>query len=371
MNSAQYKFGTSGTVHGGEARTNMSITKAKYNFIVHFELGEVAKQMLRELHGTDKPLGALTSYVIKDIDKPGFTMQTDTVNQYNRSRLVPGKITYDPVNMALYDTIDSAAMLLIDAYRRYYYGDFSDKSLKSWQYDTVSTPRLFEYFQPLLPNDFEQGDPEDEMGDYTWGRSVYNMGDQDNGYFFKRIDIYEIDGSVYTVHNIHNPVIESVKLGTKTHESEGEPSLINLTFKHEGISNICPLTLRKAISKPTAELVPLIDPLTSSEFSPMGFFKYWGEMDDTPINEFDPNTVKGFPDQRGFTDDLSATSILAMGKSAVRSVGGVVSAVTDSSGLVDTASNVSKALTQGTALSSAAGSVASAGDAVKSIGGLF
>lgn len=370
LTSAQIKFGTSGIVHAGQKINTFNIPKTGYNFIVRFELGEVAKQLVTQLHGTDVPLGRRVSFAVKDVDKPSFSMLIDTLNQYNKTRQNPGKITYDPVNMSLYDNVDSSVLLLIDLYRQYYYGDFSDKSIRSFQYDTISTPRMFEYEYPLVSSDLDQEDTnaaEDEAN-YTWGRSTYNQGDQDNGYFFKRIDIYEIEGSIYTVHNIHNPVIEAVGMGSKSHESEGEPQTIDLTFKHEGISNICPLTNQKAIAKPTAELLPIISP-DDGEFSPMGFYKFWGELDDTPLNEYDPNGIKGFPTPTG--NDSSATSILAKGVGALSSVDGLVQAATSGGGLGAVAGNVQSALGEGNIGSSAAGGISEATGALGDIGGLF
>lgn len=285
--STQQNFGTTGTINNGSGRNQFNIPKAKYNFIVHFELTTKAKALIADMHGGDIALGSLTSFVIKDMGKPNFSMATDTYNQYNRTRLAPGKITYDPMSMVLYDTVNSAALLLIDAYRKFYYGDFSDKSLTSWQYDTISTPSQFEDKNTLVNGEARA------VKDYTWGRSVFNMGDRDEGYFFKRIDIYEIDGSVYTVHNIHHPVLESVQFDEKSHESEGEPATISLSMKHEGTSNICPITNKKAIANSTAELSSLL--FGNGEFSPLGFYKSFGELDESLSSIPDANISKRYP----------------------------------------------------------------------------
>lgn len=367
--AAQEVFKTKGAMQGGERQNAFNLPKAKYNFLVQFTLSDTAKRMIADMHGTAQQLGRMTSFVIKDVDKPSFNMTTEKVNQYNRPRLVQGKIEYQPINLTVYDTVDSAALLLIDAYRRYYYGDFSDKSLKSWKYDTISNPQQFEYVHPLTPNDFEQGD--DDTGDYSWGRSVFNMGDQNEGYFFTRIDIYEIDGSVYTVHNIHNPVIEAVQFDNKSMESEGEPSSIALTLQYEGVTNICPETKNKAIARPTAELVSILNPdQADAEFNPMQFFKFWGENDRTPFSMYDENAIRGFPISRGVGEDFSVTSLVASGVAAAQSVAGLVDAVT-SGDVLDVASNVKSAIGEGTAASSVLGDIGSGSDALKSIGGLF
>lgn len=342
VNTAQHTFGTSGTLNNSQGRNHFNIPKAKYNFIVHFELTTKAIQLIQEIHGSNINLGSLTAFVIKDIDKPSFTMQNETINQYNRTRVMPGKLLYDPVSLVMYDTVNSAALLLIDAYRTFYYGDFSDKSLQSWDYDMISKPSSFEDESKLTYNDY--------LADYTWGRSVFNMGDRDDGYFFKRIDIYEIDGSIYTVHNIHHPIIESVKFDNKTHESEGEPSLISLSLSHEGISNICPSTNTKAIGKSTLELGEII--FGQGEFSSINFYKSFGELDKSLSSNEDPNISKRY--SAGTDLDFGISDVFSLGDTLT---GGLLSS---------TSANIQGAISTGTNAIKESGR-----NAIKSIGGLF
>src|SRR5574343_241085 len=181
FNSAQMVFGASGATYNGSAYEYMNIPKPKFSFVVHLELSVAALELIRNIHGSSAPLGKMTSFLVKDVQLPGFTMDTISMNQYNRTRLHQGKITYDPVDLNIYDTVGSAGLLLLDAYRTFYYGDFSDKSFESWRYDSISSAKNFEYTFPLTR--FIKGAVENMKDtDYTWGRSVYNQGDQDQGY---------------------------------------------------------------------------------------------------------------------------------------------------------------------------------------------
>ena len=190
FNSAAYKFGAVGATKDGKGIEYMNIPKAKFSFVVHFELTDTARKFIRTLYGTDIALGQLTSYLVKEVDKPNFSFETTELNQYNRTRLVQGKVRYDALNMSVYDTVNSAGLLLVDAYRSYYYGDFADKSLSSWAYDNISSTKSYTYNYPLT-NIFKKLLTKTEKADdnTTWGRSVYNQGDKDESYFFKRIDI--------------------------------------------------------------------------------------------------------------------------------------------------------------------------------------
>lgn len=368
LNAAQHIFGLGGRVWESLESNHFNTSKMKFSYVVHFELSDAAKTMIKHMYGVDTPLGEICSYVIKDVDKPSFSMETTQMNQYNRTRLAQGRITYDPVNMVLYDTVDSAGLKLIDAYRRYYYGDFAQKSLESWRYDSISTPRNFENVHELQePLSTDYRDP-----NYTWGRSVYNQGDQDSGYFFKRIDIYEIDGTTYTVHNLHNPVFTTVGMGTKSHESD-DPDIINLTIQYEGVTNICPVTNQKAISADVADIAPKLAE-DDAEFSKSHFYRYWGEMDDGTQRWLNPNQTKGFPDVDG--GDSTLTSMMGTALNIGSSIVGGVSAVSSvfSGGVeeaADTLGNVAGAVGEGTAVSEAIGDAGQAASVVNGIGGLL
>lgn len=380
FNSSAFKFGATGATKDGDGIEYMNIPKARFSFIVHFEITDTAKKFIRTLYGTDLAIGALTSYMVKDVDRPSFSFETTETNQYNRTRLVQGKVKYDPLSMVIYDTVSSAGLTLIDAYRSYYYGDFSDKSLKSWAYDTVSTTKTYTYDYPLT-NVFKNilTATTQANDNYTWGRSIFNQGDKDEGYFFKRIDIYEIDGNTYTVHNIHNPVIESVKLDNKTSEG-GDAATITINFKYEGITNICPVTSNKAISASTADIASRIVASGHGEWSQENFFKYWGELDDAPLSAYDFNQVKGFPGTNGGLDFSNTASSINSVISIANTADNVMSAIENGGSLTDMISNTKNALYEGniiksSGLSYTAGTSASTSSSlfskIKSIGGLF
>ena len=369
FNSAQSVFGSAGTTYNGNQYQYMNIPKAKFSFVVHFELSVTAKKFITEVIGSDVQLGKLTSFLIKDVNLPGFCIDTAEMNQYNRTRLHQGRIHYDAVSMNIYDTVSSSALMLLDIYRQYFYGDFSDKNLNSWRYDIVSTSQNHEAQNSIL-NTFKALATAFDTADYTWGRSLFNQGDQNEGYFFKRIDIYEIDGNTYTVHNIHNPVIESVKLDQKTHEG-GDASLVNISFKHEGISNICPYTGKRAIAAPTAQIAKLLSATGHGEFSAMNFFKYWGEMDDAPINAYDPNQVAGYPSQSGGIDLSSATGIVNTVLGIKDSAVGIIEAIEGGGSFTDILENTKNAIGEGNIFSEGLGDLSGGIESISHIGGLF
>lgn len=256
-NAAQRVFGMAGE----KGFTTYNLPKFKNCFIVEFILSPFAKNFI-ETQLPDTHTGfntANVSCLVRDTGLPSFSFEMETVNQYNKKRVVTGDIEYKPVQMAFYDTVDSAAYLLMDAYRKYYYGDFFAKTSAAFRNDVLSSPDQF------------------ELTGKNWGRSVMNNGNYDSQYFFQQINIYEIDNELYTVHNMFNVFIEDVMLDTKTMESDGEPSVITLTLHYEGCGNENNAGYQ-SIAMPTLEIASLIT--NTDGLGKSGFFKFFGELDD-------------------------------------------------------------------------------------------
>lgn len=259
-NAAQRVFSSAG--EGGFS--SYVLPKLKYSFIVEFVLTSFAKNFIEtQLPDTHTGFDVKNvSCFVRDVNLPSTQFTVEQLNQYNRTRLQAGKMDYKPVNMTFYDTVDGAAFLLIDAYRKYYYGDFFVKSAASFRNDVLSTPLEFE-----------------AMGG-NWGRSVMNNGNSDKQYFFKQINIYEIDNDTYTCHNMFNVFIEDISLETKSMESSGDPGVISVSLKYEGIGHLGPDGYN-AISVPTVGIGNLIT--DTSGLGKSGFFKYFGQMDDKNV----------------------------------------------------------------------------------------
>lgn len=259
-NAAQKNFSTAG--EGGYTKYNLP--KLKYSFIVEFVLSEFAKNFIRTMlpdtHNSFN-IRNVTCFV-KDVTLPSQSFEIDVVNQYNKPRIQTGRMEHNPVNIAFYDTADSSAYLLMDAYRKYYYGDMFLKNSNAYRNDTLSSPSAFEG----IAN--------------NWGRSLYNNGDYDSQYFFKEINVYEIDNETYTCHNMFNAFIANYTPETKSHDSTGEPSLLSMTINYEGSNNLNPYGYT-AIAAPTVEIAPLI--LSASMYGKAGFYKMFGEMDEKTL----------------------------------------------------------------------------------------
>jgi len=277
-----------------------NISKMKFSFLVEFVLSKKATDFIHRLSNGAYNVTSC-SFMVKETALPSASFSTETLNQYNRTRLFLNKVKYNPVDLVLFDTTDSAALFLLDCYSKYYYGDFYRKTKNAWRYDLLTTNQNFEATAE------------------NWGKSVQNVGNFDNFYFFKQINIYEIDGDKYTAHNLFNPQLEGFAMDRKSHDSTGEPQTITLNLMYEGMGHLGPDGMQNAIAAPTLEIAGVIT--NTSLLGKGGFYKLYGEMDDKSVGTSIGDMIRGgaavvdiFNDVKDiFSGDADADTIRNLG----------------------------------------------------------
>lgn len=327
FNAAQMVFGTAGEA----GFSTYNLPKMKFSFVVEFILSEQAKYFIQNVLGeTHSAFTVLNcSYFIKDVKLPSATFTIDEKNQYNKTRYQTGKIKYKPSNITFYDTVDSSAVLLLDAYKKFYYGDFFNKDFNSFTSDTLSSPRQF------------------ENNSTNWGRSVLNNGQYDSQYFFKAINIYEVDSQNYTVHNMYNVFVEDIETETKSHESQGEPSLLSMTLRYEGMGNIA--NIGPAMGAASVEIGNLLT--NTSLMGKSGFFKFFGEMDDKSLNALTvSDVIKSGTSVYDIVKSIEDIASGGLNPDNIRNIGNAVTRGANAVGLGDVVSQASSKLGLGNIL---------------------
>lgn len=317
---------------GADGLTAFNLPKMKFSYVLEIVLTPFAlnfiKSQLQDTHSAFDLYNVCC--FVRDAEIPSVSFALETMNQYNRKRISTGKMEYTPVNISFYDTVDSAVLLLIDAYKKYYYGDYFNKSPESFQNDVYSSPSIFESTSD------------------NWGRSMMNNGDFDNQYFFKSINLYEIDGDKYTAHNMYNAFIESVKFDQKSHDSTGEPSIISMQINYEGAGNYGPDGYA-SIAAPTIEIGNI---LTSADmFGKSGFFQYFTAMDDSTDGALSIGKIiragTSAADIANSVEDILSGDISA---ETVRNIGSAISTGSSAIGLSSIVSSASSKLGLGNIL---------------------
>jgi hypothetical protein len=102
--------------------------KPRYKFLFH-----VSFTLNTQIKGLSDYLGvnqqSQLSYVVKTVDLPKFTIANETLNQYNRKRVVQTKINYDPVTVTFHDDAGDNVRKMWYAYYNYYYKDADQQYL--------------------------------------------------------------------------------------------------------------------------------------------------------------------------------------------------------------------------------------------------
>lgn len=163
------------------------------------------------------------SLLVEGINRPSMNFNLNTLNQYNKKRLVQSGVSYSPVTVRLYDTVDQKVFSMFHDYFQYYYGD-GLANQNSWNYDII-TP---EYFPVNNEKDFGFNPPSVNI-------ATDNIFSSSNNYFFERLEIYEFNHKKFNKYSLIHPKISSFTYDDNTYRDMGTPQMITLTFSYEGV----------------------------------------------------------------------------------------------------------------------------------------
>lgn len=145
----------------------------------------------------------------KRVDLPKFTMNTKTLNAYNRKNIAQTHIQYDPVTITFHDDAADVITNLWNDYYTYYYRD-SDYN-----------PTLYQ-----LPHKYQ---PRNREG---WGYSPRN---QNLKPFFRNIQIYSLHNKRFTEYTLINPYITSWRHGEHDSYASNETMESTMTLAYETV----------------------------------------------------------------------------------------------------------------------------------------
>jgi hypothetical protein len=115
--------------HASKTFTSNSFElKPRYKFLFH-----VSFTLNTDIPAISKVIGSQEvtnlSYVVKTVDLPKYSVDTEVMNQYNRKRVVQTKINYDPVTLTFHDDSGDNVRNMWYNYYSYYYKDPSQDYL--------------------------------------------------------------------------------------------------------------------------------------------------------------------------------------------------------------------------------------------------
>jgi hypothetical protein len=88
---------------------------------VYFNINTSQVPALRNVFST--PETSTIGLLVKNIELPKYRIETETLNQYNRKRIIQKKINYEPINIAFHDDGGDLIRTMWYNYYAYYYKD--------------------------------------------------------------------------------------------------------------------------------------------------------------------------------------------------------------------------------------------------------
>ena len=191
--------------------TNAYELKPRFKFLFHvsFTLNTAEIPALSQLAGVNQITSL--SYLVKTVDLPKYTVAAETLNQYNRKRVVQTKINYDPVTLTFHDDGGDNSRNLWYNYYSYYYKDPSQNYLAPNSQNgsmgaSANMQKGFGYNNRDIYNDTRIGD----VNDWGYvGESYNDGGSSASGKppFFRDIRIYGMDQHKSAEYVLINPII--------------------------------------------------------------------------------------------------------------------------------------------------------------------
>ena len=213
--------------------------RQKFLFHVFFNINTGQIQALQNAYGSGDV--ATVGMMVKTIDLPNYTINVDTLNQYNRKRLVQTKIDYNPVQAVFHDDNSDLIRNMWYNYYRYYYKDSTQK------YN--NTPSISGSIGPLqtLQNGFDYN-----VNDiYSGSRQVSDWGYVGEGYqdtniaglgstqgkpgFFRDITIYGLSQKTFAAYVLINPMITEMRHDTYDYSQGGGTMSHTMTLRYETV----------------------------------------------------------------------------------------------------------------------------------------
>lgn len=225
--------------------TNSFELKPKFKFLFHVSFTLNYKQIpqLAASMGVDDISNI--SLLVKTVDLPKYSIETETLNQYNRKRVVQTKINYDPVSITFHDDSGDLIRNMWYNYYSYYYKD------PSQQYENVpayngTLGNLNTLFNGFGYNTRDTYDNSRQVND--WGYIGESYGDGTNPVnttgsasytgkppFFRDIRIYGLSQKKFASYVLINPMITSWKHDQYDY-AQGEGTMSNtVEIKYETV----------------------------------------------------------------------------------------------------------------------------------------
>jgi hypothetical protein len=200
--------------------------KFKHLYHVVFNVNSQAKLQSPLLTGVD---ASEVNILAKSVDLPRYNLQTASLNQYNRKKIVQTGVQYVPINLEFHDDNAGLTSLFWEAYFRYYYTDSSYTSR-----DAAGSPNATTEAYQKVANGLNRSYGNSETQNFRYGLDRPNKAQN----FLNSIQVYQLHPqngqSTFTSFTLINPYIESLTHDTMQQDGS-EFSSNRMSINYESV----------------------------------------------------------------------------------------------------------------------------------------
>ena len=179
--------------------------KQKFLFHCVFSINNNA---LKSQNLTDRHKNEI-NMLVKSAELPKFSISTETVNQYNRKKVVQNKIDYQPVSIKFHDDNLGVVRTMWENYYAYYYAD------------SISSKFPGSYNRTAMLNSSQI-------------RTPYGLDNNSSYPFFNKITIYQMAKKYWNSYTLVNPLITNWSHDSLDY-SGTNPSEQGMTVAYEAV----------------------------------------------------------------------------------------------------------------------------------------
>lgn len=188
--------------------------KPRFKFLFHVSFTINYKELpgLSSAMGMDDTKNI--SLTVKTVDLPKYTITNETLNQYNRKRVIQTKINYDPVTITFHDDSGDNVRNMWYNYYSYYYKDPSQQYLGANNQNgslgaSANQQAGFGYNERDIYTDNWQVTDWGYIGESAKDGNTGKLNATGKPPFFRDIRIYGMDQHKYAEYVLINPIITS------------------------------------------------------------------------------------------------------------------------------------------------------------------
>jgi len=149
------------------------------------------------------------SVLVRSADLPETQFETETLNQYNRKRIINKRVVYQPIKLKFHDDIANNIRNMWIAYNQHYNADSNYSINSTWNIDDV-------------------------YANYSQKRR-YGLDTGNNLPFINKIEIFSMGNSEYSKMLLVNPVINSAQFDDHEYSDAAKTMSMTLTIEYENV----------------------------------------------------------------------------------------------------------------------------------------